>query len=434
MAVIGLLALVLLAAAGGGVDARPSRRAYKPHVVVATIDTGINPFHPAWRRPESRHPSTYIPGFPTDAPPLELTLTDDYRSDVDSSSDELDRMAKEDRYPYWVPGTNIVGLWADPSDNVPVFDQKQPGSDPLLGETQHSHGAQAASQIAGTGYGLASDAYLVALDRDSGDSYATNAEALKWAADQSWIDIIHVNMQNPQPMANEDSFFPGYPDAVRYALDKGKVVVTAAGNFYAEPSETSPHTGPRGVLIAGANDNCGYSDYSNLNPHVVMDGDWTEAAHPDSYETKLFSGTSSSSPRTAGYVAQLLLELRRAYGYRGGMSGDALIVLPSSRRPSSGPLADGRLTAAELHEVVRKTADPNPHASKWDGERWFMCVPQPVDSPVSVYPKMGYGEVSEHTLGAALDVLTGSASLPERPVEDAFFNASEELRAILWPE
>ena len=55
-------------------------------------------------------------------------------------------------------------------------------------------------------------------------------------------------------------------------------------------------------------------------------------------------------------------------------------------------------------------------------------MPQPVGPAVAFYPKMGYGEVSEHTLPAAFAVLNGTKALPARPVEDAHYAASEALR------
>ena len=418
---------VALGAVGGPPAAAQVPPAVEPHVVVATLDTGTNPFHPAWRREQHAHPSTFIPGYPADADALNLTFTEDFAESVEASSDELDKLADK-AHPYWIPGTNIIGTWAHSTDVAPIFDRR-PNS------TSHSHGAAASSQIAGTDLGLAPEAFVVIMDRtpDGGANvYQSNAEGLRWAADQPWIDIIHTNIQDPVPLSGKPPIPGNYPDAVRYALSKGKVVVSAGGNFYAEATETSPHAGPPGVLVAGANDNCGYTDYSNPNPHVVMDGYGTVAAHPSGYGTTTFSGTSSASPRISGYVAQLLLQIRREVGFTGGVTDGALVVLPEGATPpAQGPLADGRLTAAELHEVVRKTADPNPHASKWDGGM-SICVPQPAALPFAFYPKMGYGEVSEHTIGAALDVAMGRAALPERPMEDSFYDVSEQLRHAFW--
>jgi hypothetical protein len=406
-----------------------------PHVVVATLDTGTNPLHPSFRRDQPHHPSTFIPGYPASAESVQLSFEDTFGDTLDASKPALAKL-KEKRFPYWFPGTNLIGTWASQTDAIPIFDTRA-----QAGAT-HSHGASASSQIAGTDMGLAPEAFLVIMDRTlnnasggatSADVYRTNGDGLRWAADQPWIDIIHTNIQNIVPLGgNQVPYEPGYHEAVEYALSKGKLVISAGGNWYAEPTETSPHAGPPGVLAAGANDNCGYTDYSNPDPHVVMDGYGTVAAAPNGFGTTTFSGTSSASPRTTGYAAQLLLEIRRAFGYTDGMVDGALMVLPAGTTlPAAGPLADGRLVAAELHEVIRKTANPNPHASIWDGTQGT-CVPQPAALPFSFYPKMGYGEVSEHTIQAAIDVSLGKAPMPVRTVEDAFFTASEGARHRFW--
>jgi len=414
------------AVAGARSPAAPS---YEPHVVVATLDTGTNPFHPTWRRPERRHPSAYIPGYPAAAQPARLSFRDDFADSVEASNAAL-QVIWNRRQNVWIPGTNIIGTWAHPTDHLPVFDARD------TDKPSHSHGASASSQIAGRGLGLAPDAYLVVVDRtaDGGtDVYKSNAEALRWAADQAWIDVIHTNIQNPLPLANSSSpaGLAGYADAVSYALSKGKVVVSAGGNFYAETTETSPHAGPPGVLVAGANDNCGWTSFSNPDPHVVMDGMGTESASPVGYGTVRFGGTSSASPRISGYVADLILRLRRHFGYRGGIADGALLRLPAGRRPAQGPLADGALTAAELHEVVRKTANPRSHASRWDGTAGLDCVPEPPAGP-AFYPKVGYGEVSEHTIDGAFAVAVGKSTMPARPDEDRFYEASERLRTLFW--
>ena len=433
-AAVGLVlstAIAVPAAAAPG-RSTPAERPVdaRPHVVVATLDTGTNPFHPTWRRGERRHPSAYIPGYPRNAVPAKLQFRSTYKESVEASETALSAFGSSADRLAWVPGTNIIGAWAAPRDKAPVFDAR-PNS------TSHSHGAQASSQIAGREFGLAPDAYLVVMDRtsdgDSEDPYVTNARGLRWAADQPWIDVIHTNIQNLMPLANQQTpAFAGYPEAVQYALSKGKVVISAGGNFYAEPTETSPHAGPSGVLVAGANDNCGFSDYSNPDPHVVMDGMGTRAAAPAGFGWGEFSGTSSASPRTTGYVASLLLQLRRHYGYTGGVRGGALLTLGAGQpRPKAGPLADGRLTAAELHEVVRRTANPMSHPSRWDGTLGVGCIPQVVTG-AAAYPKIGYGEVSEHTAGAALAVLLGQRPAPVRPEEDQMYALSEELRRASW--
>lgn len=383
-------------------------------VVVATFDTGTNPFHPCFRRDwtDVESPRDLIPTYPADALPVPLTFADSYSESLAESQDALQAIEPEKLH--FVPGTNLSfygTAWSEFVDDYP-------------------HGAQASSQIACEAYGLAPDSHLVVLNWY--DNNSAGPDLIRWAASQPWIDVVHLNIQDyPMPV------FPA-PE-IEDVIASGKVVVIAAGNGVAGlgpsyPMELSRWNGPPGSLIAGANDNGGYAAYSNLNPHVVMDGCGTVAAHPTNYGETSFSGTSSASPRITGYVARILGILRAEYGH----TGDGLLTIPpDSPHPASGPLADGVLTAAEMHDAVRATANPNPHASYFDGTGGFgSCIPwglpQPVDSPVAVYAKMGYGEVSEHTLPAAVELLAGRAPRPER-TEDVFYEVSETIRSTLWP-
>ena len=396
--IAGVLAVPPAAAADAVSRPRP------PGVVVATFDTGTNPFHPCFRRPGQAHPRQRIPTYPRSSRALPLKLASTYEASLAGSRKAL--AAIEPETLYHVPGTNI-SFYGGPRAKDELVDT-------------YPHGAQASSQIACAQFGMAPDAQLVVVNWYTDTS--NHAAMLRWVAQQPWIDVVHLNIQDvPIPTSHA---------GIKEVIGSGKMVVIAAGNGVLGaganyPMELSSYNAPPGSLIAGANDNGGYTYFSNLDPHVVMDGMGTVAAAPHSFGTAGFSGTSSASPRITGYVARLVADLRGKYGH----SGDGLVRIPKGRpRPRSGPLSDGVLTPAELHEVVRKTATPNPHASKYDGTGGGTSIPQPADLPAAFYPKMGYGEVSEHTVAAALAVLTGAKPMPARPVEDAFYTASESLR------
>jgi hypothetical protein len=382
-------------------------------VVVATFDTGTNPFHPCFRRDWAEDvdsPADFIPGYPDDAIPIPLTFDDTYPASKADSQEALQSIVP--RKLHFVPETNLSfygTAWTEFVDDYP-------------------HGSQASSQIACPEYGLAPNAELVVINWY--DNNAAGPELIRWAAAQPWIDVVHLNIQDiPLPVRAKE---------IDDVIASGKVVVIAAGNGVnglgpSYPMEISRWNGPPGSLIAGANDNGGYAAYSNLSPHVVMDGCGTVAASPNSFGSTGFSGTSSASPRITGYVARLIGELRAEFGH----TGEGLLTIPEgSPRPATGPLADGVLTAPEVHDAVRATANPNPHASMYDGTggagSCIYWVPQPVDSPIAVYAKMGYGEVSEHTLPAAIDVLAGRTPRPQRS-EDAFYAVSEQIRSTLFP-
>lgn len=404
-----LLAAVFVMGGSVPVAAGPELGTADP-VVVATFDTGTNPFHPCFARDWSGldSPRDILPSYPASAKPLRLTAKKTYEESIAANEKALS--AIKEHQLYYVPGTNLSFIGTGARANQQFVDT-------------YPHGSQASSQIACEKYGMASNAHLVILNWYDADTNA--AWMYEWVAAQDWIDVVHLNIQDlPLPTGSQ----PG----IRRMIKAGKFLVIAAGNGVgglgpSYPMELSQYNGPRGSLIAGANDNGGYTYFSNLNPHVVMDGNGTVAAEPDGYGDAPFSGTSSASPRITGYVARIIGVLRARFGH----TGKGLVRIPKTRpRPTSGPLKDGVLSVAELHEVVRKTANPNPHDSKYDGEP-SSPIPQPVDAPFAVYLKMGYGEVSEHTIGAALAVLSGTEPMPERPNEDRFFELSEELRRVI---
>jgi hypothetical protein len=387
--------------------------------VVATFDTGTNPFHPCFERDWDHRgistPRDLIRGYPKDAKSLSLTNTGDYASSLTASRPVLDSIESEQLY--YVPGTNLSFVGAGNNAKAQFVDD-------------YPHGASASSQIACADYGLGTNAELVIVNWY--DSGSTHSSLMRWAADQSWIDVIHLNIQDwPLPTS---AVYGETTKTIEYMIAQGKFVVIAAGNgvggyLVNYPMEVSRYDGPPGSLVVGANDNGGWTSFSNLDPHVVMDGGATVAASHDGYGSTSFNGTSSSSPRVAGYVARLLGEARATLGH----TSKGLLTIPKKRpRPPIGPLQDGVLTAPELHEVIRKTANPNPHDSMYDGDTSIFLIPQPTDLPFAFYPKMGYGEVSEHTIDDALSILLGYERMPERPNEDAFYAESERIRAALW--
>lgn len=381
-------------------------------VVVAQFDTGTNPFHPCFRRPGLVHPADAVPGYPRVSLPVDLTFGATYEDSLQASQAALDTI--QDWTLHHVPDTALsyhggTGARATFVDTYP-------------------HGAQASSQIACGAYGLAPNAHLVILPwyAHPGD----RVPLLEWVTAQDWIDVVHLNVQDgPSPTSKIPQ--------VNALIASGKLVVIAAGNGVngggtAYPSELSRYNGPVGSLVAGAIDGHGYTSYSNYNPDVSMDGSGTLAAAPRSFGTTTFGGTSSASPRLAGYAARLLGELRHEFGH----TGQGLLTLPAGATPpAEGPLSDGTLTAAELHEVIRKTADPRPHPSAYDGSTGSTTgsppEPSPLPLPFSNYAKMGYGEVSEHTLQDAIDVAAGRAPMPTRLVEDVLWSASQ-ARRLYW--
>lgn len=401
---------------------------YAPRVVGITYDTGTNPFHPCFRRPD--WPSTFdaIPEIRGVAKTLRLDFAGSYAESLDRSRAAINEMLPFTLYV--IEGTNLL-----------VYTGRGGGNDLV---DVYPHGAAASSQVTCPEFGLAPEGYLVianwyrsaggVLQDLTGVGAADLARLETWSAMQPWIDVIHLNIQQIFPTVVPT----GTAQSIDQMVAAGKLVVIAAGNGFGNagghiPTETVDYYRNPGVLAAGANDGTGYVSFSNLDPHTVMDGCATQAADWNSYGSNWFGGTSSSSPRTAGYAMELLYRLRRHYGAAPGTAHAALLRLAPAQRPATGPLADGLLTVHELHEVVRKTADPRLPASWLDGDYClYYFVPRPVDPQGHDYHRVGYGKLTDDTLAQALDVLTGKAPMPLRPTEDAYYGYSRSLRD-LWP-
>lgn len=391
----------------------PAESLQEPRVVVATFDTGTNPFHPCWQR-NGTDVASAIPEIAGQVKPLYLTFADTYEDSLDASEEALESI--EDHTLYHINGTRLL------------FYGSNGAKDELV--DVYPHGAQASSQIACAEHGMAPDAWLVIVNWYDADRVA----AMQWAAQQPWIDVVHLNIQRIMPSLPAST---AERAAIAEMADTGQYVVLANGNGFQNavghiPSETIDFNSIHGTHLAGSSDGSGYTYYSNPDPHTVMDGCGTVAAAPDSFETRTFGGTSSASPRTTGYVAQLLLELRMALNVTQGAQDGALIQI--NQTLPGGPLADGRLDRLELHEVVRKTADPGLGASRWDEGTCGASLPRYLPADGADYHRVGYGKLTEDTLPVALEVLVGARPMPERETADRFYEVSTTIRDAYWSQ
>lgn len=401
----GLLALA------AAVGAAPSPAAGKPSsaplksrsfTVVAVADSGINPYHVEFRRPElTAHPSTYVEGFPRNTKALNLTLRNESLSKL-RSRDSEDWLGMKTNELVWIPGTNIIGA------------MDVTGQDEFSFLDQIGHGTAVASIAGGQRYGPGSDDVLIVAIRGTTDG-------LEWAARQPWIDVI----TNSWTTNDTEPLTPGAAAASREATAAGKIVCFASGNL-AAPLWFTGEQGPSWHVNVGAasSANRGEHYYTGWPNDVLGIANVKGAAHDSVSGSVDFGGTSAATPHVCGLIAKTLAEVRAQLG--DGIQGPHRAVLAAGK--GAGPyLEDGRLTNYELIDAIQSTAVPaeaNP--------------PHPDDPstipalPVAPWVRGGYGIVDRDSARAALRVLLGQDDRPDRAVEDAWVEAVDAVRNAVW--
>jgi hypothetical protein len=434
--------------------------------VVALIDTGINPYSPAFRDASARGrkpPWTYIKGYPKGTPALKLSLGLPYDKAVKKDADVWAKV--EANKLYWIPGTRIVGAISMGAGGVscptigapPANGYTNSGCDEHRILDDHGHGTMTASRAAGSPNSLAPSARIVEIE-------GLGSRSVDWAADQGWIDVQSNSWISfvPPPVPN------GTIDSFRDASKK-MLVLAASGNGAAFSQGAAPtptqllSTAPAGVVIVGGHDNGKMTAWSGAPPHVVADAyagmtaihDSTEPMRPD----PIACCTSAASPYAAGGAVAIVQRARgllhdHSTGIHGGVvaSGRAGAV-------KSGPLADGKFTLEELKDVFLHTAEARPSEGADDGEiHWagdprapdytefgpganpfcIGCTTMPIEwaaipKDATAYQLIGYGGINETSVQLAEGVLLGHSKLPERPAEDQQYQLDQQLRESYYP-
>ncbi len=428
-----------------------------PHVVVAVIDTGINPYHTEFRdlmdaasdaSPRAAtladagvagfgSPERLIPGYPEDAVPLSVSLdASDYQGAVEADAELWNSVQPGELVHF--PGTKIVGAISFEQDGLLVDRQDVP----YVLDTR-GHGTMVASRIAGNTVSIGgAEVRLVSVQMGGRlDELASAVDGVNWVAAQDWIDVVSCSWGLPAPHGPAAEGYTAWTDAIKNLAAK-KPTFFSAGNGLGNglgtgyPSEFQD-TLPADVIAVGGHDNGRYVYWSNWNPQVSGDVLYNPAAEHDSIDkvSNTGGGTSSSSPFTAGGGAAVLLEARKILDHGEGVLPDGVLAVagPGAALPAEGPLADGDFTLAEFKSVLFHTA-VYPQEDASDGEASELSIPIPMQDalPATLYPFFGYGEVNADSVAAAIAVLRGEESEPERVVEDALYEQDYALRQAMY--
>lgn len=415
----------------------------KSHVVVAFVDSGINPYTQDFRAPEYvHHPSTYVEGYPAGAAalPLSLDLADSDGYAAARTADDAVWQGVGARELRWVPGTRIIGGISVGTGGTGLggYPERR-----ILDE--NGHGSGVASVAAGRWYGSNPDALVVMVE-------GLGFEGVRWATEQPWIDVIS-NSWGPGLPGRVDVPARADTDATRAAVERGQSVLFSSGNGMrntnsstvfpadADPcrckvpthnlTPTANGSGPSWHLTVGA------VSPVNGQPHwwhgvpvdVASFGSKWRASAADGVqraESRDFGGTSCATPITAGVLSGIVQRAREELGdSREGPRAGGLVAVaaPDGALPVDGPLSKGSLSRAEAERLLVTSAEP--HTATTEQLTWDYAV-EPTTP--AYWVSQGYGVVDAAARDRALATLLGAAPAADRSDVDQWMQAQDAVR------
>lgn len=399
------------------------------YVVIAFIDTGINPYNPDFALAVGQpagHPSTYIQGFPAAMPalPLTCTATTNIGGALPGGACLSDFAAVVTGTAYWIPNTKIVAAitLGGGDGHTKILDDYDSAA--------WGHGTKSTSVSVGNIRGNCPMCLAVVIE-GLGDAQ------LNWAATQPWIDIVSNSWGTQY---NAGTPIIGTANAnTKTMTQNGGSVLFAAGNGFEnafvtpQPTYQSPYAGPDWHLVVGAIDESTETSVMGSGKPVQVSsygvGNIPAACEGTLLTDCQHSGTSAATPQVAGVMGQILLEAKKMLGdtTEGPEGIVAGVGLAAVGNPVVGNqyLSDGKLSRAELWNIVLRTAHPLS-----DIPLGYPVVGGPA-SPVD-YAYAGYGIVNAASRDDALLVLQCGNDLPDTTERDDFIAEDSNLRRQFW--
>lgn len=275
----------------------------QPRVVVAVIDSAVNPYHqnyyagsPIYKDapPSSVTPEVLAEFGIDEAQIIEVTRTGNFSKDI-KADEALWKRVRAGR-PYWFKGTNVIGI---------SF-----GTNPPLKPTtdKNPHGVGTTSSVL-----IANPEAVIVFVENFGA-----AESEQFAMNHPAIDIISTSYGLPASLP-----LPGHvADSFTGVFGLGKLHFGAADN---SPATALGDTTAGPWWSIGV---AGLEEYDSNGRQVLSGnqidflGDFTQDL-PYCVDcergTSDVGGTSFATPRSAGTASKVLLEARRAAGHGGGI-------------------------------------------------------------------------------------------------------------------
>ncbi|MDP3859198.1 MAG: S8/S53 family peptidase [Stagnimonas sp.] len=338
LAALPLLLLVLAGCSGSGGDSGAGSGDAKaaPRVVVAVVDSALNPYHEFFyagspiypdSAPASVTPEVLAELGVASANRVRLTRSGDLAADLSTDAAFWNRV--ERGTPYWFEGSNVVAV----SNCEEPFRPLQPQAD----KNPHGTGTSASMLKANPEAVLL---FFEACEMPVGP----DAEALEYVLTHPAVDLLSFSYNFGLPTTE--------PSSYRGVVEFGKLIFQAAGNY---PIPV-PYQGGAGswwtIGVSGIDETAkGQTVSAALLPDFVAN--FTDALpFCMDCETGLLtvSGTSISTPQAAGLASKVLLEARRRLSHSGGIRLDA------DQAPAMAVAGSRRLSNWDLRRALEQAA------------------------------------------------------------------------------
>ena len=354
-----------------------------PRAVVALIDSRMNPYHEFFNAggtlyrntaPSSVTPDVLAEFGIDDSHIIRLTRTGNFAKDFAADKAQWDAIKKGE--PYWFEGTNVIGISFQDGDGERLRPE-------ATADEKESHGQGTTSAVLAAN----PEAIVVIVESPGGPltEFGTSPAGETWAFNHPAIDIVSTSYGPP-----------GSPPLGYHLMDSYKGVVTN-GKLHFGAADNSPALAPIdatagpwwSIGVAGYGEGSGETRERLSGTYPDFVGDFTQTL-PYCVGcvkgTKAVSGTSFSTPRSAGTMSKILLEARRQAGHLGGIATGG--TAPSMVRAGSVDL-----TNWELRRALEEGAYyPQPSGSVEQDYSWGAVTPDPAKGVVTkTLANLGFG-------------------------------------------
>lgn len=415
----------------------PTAKAFDDAVVIAVIDSNINPYHwdylaakmpqagTADALPLDQDPATWLPGHPgakafKSYQALKLTIdpTDPKAGTAALAAKDAAEWAKivysegtdnKDVSMYWIPNTKIIGHVAfggayvgDPATSLVLG----PSTGPVNTFATDSHGIGTSSVSTGAIHGACPHCLLVYV-------HGTSEQANEWVQKQDWIDL-QTNSWGIGLVYRDRAYAGSDTESQKKAVERGQQIFFSAGNgqenAFVVPNTTlqSSQEGPDWIVTVGATDSVDNSSPSGHGKPADISslGDSYPSAYGNDGTANgagTFSGTSNATPVIAGIYGEALYRIRQSWAGASRVQKDGVIATgPAGCKAANAKcaLADGKLTVHELREALYRAATYSPTGWNVGGLGGITTIPATGSQPELEFLAEGHGNYRGRMDGA----------------------------------